>query len=629
MQVGAKSFVEEVLEIFGFGSEESAANGNTLTSNKFLSSNDSEATAVERNLVDRSPILRAGLNNAFAAAEASRFDYQRIQGVRGNRFVTAEFLSEVENTAQRIGTRPEYLLAVMSFETGGTFDPAKRNGIGATGLIQFLVPTAEGLGTSTAALARMSSVEQLRYVEKYFDQPNFRGRLGSLEGLYTAVLSGRARQNSDDVLFRQGTSAYRQNPLDWNNDGQITAGEAITPVAARMFGGVRAVQQRLLDAGFVPENQQRRFADGDWGADTSAALRRFQEANGLPATGLLDDRTGRRLFGLRAVPATNPTNPSTPGASDLQRGSEGAAVVRIQDNLIKLGFLTEAQKSTGAGVFGPQTEAALKAFQRRAHLEANGRFDAPTERGMGEIELGLGRTTSVKNQNLTKGIQDRLVELGYLTRAAVDTGYGAFGPQTESAIIQFQARSGLPQTGRAADVTFRILFSESARRSNSGVTGAAYSVAAGGRHYTVEPGILMTDSLRPQLQNLADRYHEQTGNNLHITSGYRPPARQASAMYDLIHSRGERYVRDLYTNKTAVDQILAAYRNSGGSRAEAIAAMTRTINNQIGHGTYISDHLRSEALDISTSANFRVLSRLVRELGGSVLNEGNHFHVEL
>jgi hypothetical protein len=100
-------------------------------------------------------------------------------------------------------------------------------------------------------------------------------------------------------------------------------------------------------------------------------------------------------------------------------------------------------------------------------------------------------------------------------------------------------------------------------------------------------------------------------------------------MYDLIARRGEGYVRDLYANKGAVDQILSSYRANRGNRTEAINAMTRTISNQVAHGTYISDHLRSQALDISTGANFGTLSRIVREMGGSILNEGDHFHVEL
>jgi len=60
--------------------------------------------------------------------------------------------------AGRLGAKPEHLLAVMSFETGGSFSPSETNFIGATGLIQFIPDTARGLGTSTAQLARMNSV---------------------------------------------------------------------------------------------------------------------------------------------------------------------------------------------------------------------------------------------------------------------------------------------------------------------------------------------------------------------------------------------------------------------------------------------------------------------------------------
>lgn len=631
MQVNSKNFIEEFFQILGLEADGNQLKTDDLPANTFLPANESETGAVERNLVDRNQIFRTGLNNTFAANNATRFDYNQIQGVRGNRFVTAEFLNRVEGMAQRIGAKPEHLLSLMSFETGGTFNPGIRNGIGATGLIQFLPSTARGLGTSTDALARMSSTEQLRYVEKYFDQPHLRGKLGTLEGLYTAVLSGSARQNSNDVLFTRGTKAYDQNPLDWNRDGKITAGEAVTPVAARMFGGVRAVQQKLVDGGFVPASQRQGFADGKWGGNTAAAVRRFQEANNLPTTGLLDDRTGRKLFGLQNAP-TNPTTPTNPTNNEtLQRGNRGPAVERLQDNLIKLGFMTQAQKATGAGIFGPKTEAALKEFQRSANLEANGKFGPATERAMREINLSLGRTTEVKNTNVTKGIQDRLVELGYMTRQQVNTGYGTFGPQTEAAVKRFQGRNDIQQTGRVGEMTYRTLFSDNPRRANGNgnTNNGGYSTATNGRHYTVNPGILMTDSLRPQLQTLADRYHAQTGRNLHITSGYRPPSRQASAMYDLIQAHGTGYVRNLYANKTAVDQILSAYRNNSGSRTDAVSAMTRAISNQVAGGVYISDHLRSRALDISTSANFSVLRDIVRGMGGRILNEGDHFHVEL
>ena len=280
----------------------------------------------------------------------------------------------------------------MSFETGGTFNPAFATGIGATGLIQFLPSTARGLGTTTDALARMSSVEQLRFVEKYFDQTNFRGRLGSLEGLYTAVLSGTARSNPNDVLFRRGTRAYEQNPLDWNRDGEITAGEAVTPVAARLYGGVRRVQQRLVDLDFVPANQKNGFADSRWGPNTAAAVARFQRANNLPATGLLDDRTGRALFNLqiprrhrilrRQIRLFRPT---------LKEGNRGSQVRQLQNLLVRFGFMTQAQMNTGPGIFGNRTDAALKRFQRSVHLNDDGIYGRNTRQAMRDIISGIGQ----------------------------------------------------------------------------------------------------------------------------------------------------------------------------------------------------------------------------------------------
>lgn len=646
MKVNSSSFVDEFFKILGLDQPNEAQRGNQNQSllNDFLSfDSNPQQNIAERNLVDRNGLVQ---NDLAARAANNSFDYNRIQGVNGNRHVSSGFINGVEAMAKRLGTRPEYLLGVMSFETGGTFNPGIRNGIGATGLIQFLPSTARGLGTTTDKLAKMSSVEQLKYVEKYFNQPHFKGKLGSLEGLYTAVLSGQARSNPNDVLFTRGTKAYAQNPLDWNNNGQITAGEAVTPVAARMYGGVRAVQQKLVNAGVVPENQKNGFADGRWGPNTAAAVKRFQEANNLPATGLLDDRTGRALFNLKAPTTptpTTPTNPTNPNSAvptaNLDKGDRGAQVRKLQNMLVKLGFMTQAQMNTGPGIFGDKTEAALKRFQRSANLADDGVFGKDSRKAMNDIVAHVGRTTDAKNTNLTKGVQDRLVELGYMSRSQVNTGYGTYGPQTEAAVKRFQARNDIGQTGVIGEQTFRALFSNSAKRANgTGNTndpggtnnnGNGYSVATNGRHYTVNNGILMTDALRPRLQQLADTYFERTGRNLHVTSGYRPPARQAAAMYDLIVNRGERHVQGLYANQTAVSQILNAYRNNRGSRSEVIAAMTRTIQNQVNNGTYISSHLRSRALDLSTSTNLSVLRQIVGQMGGSVLNEGDHYHVQL
>ena len=137
------------------------------------------------------------------------------------------------------------LYAVMSFETGGTFDPAQKNlaGSGATGLIQFMPSTARGLGTSTAELAKMSRTEQLKYVDKYFSNKGIEG--GNIDDLYMAILFPAAVGKPDNfVLFGKGAMAgytgraYDQNRgLDANNDGSITKAEAAA--SARKHKGRR------------------------------------------------------------------------------------------------------------------------------------------------------------------------------------------------------------------------------------------------------------------------------------------------------------------------------------------------------------------------------------------------------
>ena len=176
----------------------------------------------------------AGRGAGTGMTSPGGFDYTRIQGVRDNPRITPEFLRRTEQIATKLGCKPEDLMAVMSFETGGSFDPAQRNMAGgsARGLIQFMPATARGLGTTSEALTRMTPVQQLDYVERYFGN----GRYTTVEGLYSKVLAGRAVNDPEGVLFRQGTDAYRWNRgVDADRDGVITAGEAAAKVRARIL----------------------------------------------------------------------------------------------------------------------------------------------------------------------------------------------------------------------------------------------------------------------------------------------------------------------------------------------------------------------------------------------------------
>ena len=160
--------------------------------------------------------------------------------------VSPEFKTRVVELATELGCDPSHLMACMAFESGGTFSPSVRNaaGSGAVGLIQFMPSTAQALGTTTEALARMSAVRQLDVVERYF-LPRA-GRLKSLEDLYMAILWPAAiGKPLDFVLFARSDPAnprrYVQNAgLDYNRDGTVTKAEAAARVRQMREIGLRA-----------------------------------------------------------------------------------------------------------------------------------------------------------------------------------------------------------------------------------------------------------------------------------------------------------------------------------------------------------------------------------------------------
>jgi peptidoglycan hydrolase-like protein with peptidoglycan-binding domain len=308
-----------------------------------------------------------------------------LVNVPGIENVDDEFKEKVVEIAERIKINPNFLMAIMSFESGGTFSPSIKSiaGSGATGLIQFMPNTAKSLGTTTAKLAKMSAVEQLDFVEEYFKP--FKGKLKTIEDAYMAVLLPKGiGKGKDFVLFKKGTVSYTQNSgLDLNGDGKITVGEAAQKVAERLGT-----------------------------ADVANIV-------------------------------------------ELKRGDKGDAVENLQDELIDLGYMTTEQKKTGVGIFGPKTEGFLKAFQKDVLLKDNGIYDLPTQAAIRQINEGIKKGVT---GGIVQAVQEKLVASKLLTKAQMSTGVGIFGPQTQTALIQFQIKNSLEPNGILTDETFRLLF---------------------------------------------------------------------------------------------------------------------------------------------------------------------------
>ena len=169
--------------------------------------------------------------------------------------------------------------------------------------------------------------------------------------------------------------------------------------------------------------------DGEKNTDTIAAIRRFQIRNGLPVTGELDQETLRVLHAdsssstaattptpqpqnsessengtARVAPASPPRDlqadreqpPPTESAANIFRNTpyemappelQQRVIFGAQTLLRRRGFY----KGESDGVFGPNLEFSLRAFQSRLGIPPNGRLDMDTLAALGLLPGQRGR----------------------------------------------------------------------------------------------------------------------------------------------------------------------------------------------------------------------------------------------
>ena len=159
--------------------------------------------------------------------------------------------------------------------------------------------------------------------------------------------------------------------------------------------------------------------------------------------------------------------PGTP----LRRGTSGPSVVTIQTELNRISQNYPAiPKISGVdGIFGAQTEAAVRKFQEIFNLSPDGIVGPATWYALVRIYVAVTSLAELRSQGqrfyanswaLTDPIEegDRGVKVEHLQymlsvlaayipeipRVQID---GIFGPATRNAVIAAQRRFGLPQTG--------------------------------------------------------------------------------------------------------------------------------------------------------------------------------------
>ena len=144
--------------------------------------------------------------------------------------------------------------------------------------------------------------------------------------------------------------------------------------------------QRYLRQLYFSEDLPETPIDGVFDDATEASLRAFQRSRGLPETGVADQKTWELLFDayraaltLSALPVGVDLFPVYPQGAALSMGSQGFAVTTLQYLLQELTHTYDEPLSVPLdGVFGVQTQEAVRAFQIRNALPPNGIADLLT-----------------------------------------------------------------------------------------------------------------------------------------------------------------------------------------------------------------------------------------------------------
>ena len=257
-------------------------------------------------------------------------------------------------------------------------------------------------------------------------------------------------------------SAYKNADSD-KDDDSLRMGDS--------GSAVKDLQTKLKKLGYYDGT-----VDSTFGSGTYAAVKAFQKKYNLTADGVAGSET------LKKLDSAYKNADSDKDDDSLRKGATGSAVKNLQTKLKKLGFYNASID----GDYGDTTVAAVKAFQKKYNLTADGVAGSETLKKLDTAYKNADSNTSTDDDSLRKGatgtavktLQTNLKKLGFYT-AYVD---GSFGSTTESAVKAFQRKYGLTADGVAGSATLKKIESAVASASSGKITTERLDWFNGGKN---------------------------------------------------------------------------------------------------------------------------------------------------
>ena len=262
---------------------------------------------------------------------------------------------------------------------------------------------------------------------------------------------------------------------------------------------VKDLQTKLKKLGYYSGT-----VDSTFGSGTYAAVKAFQKKYNLTADGVAGSET------LKKLDSAYKNADSDKDDGSLRKGATGSAVKDLQTKLKKLGFYNASID----GDYGDTTVAAVKAFQKKYNLTADGVAGSETLKKLDTAYKNADSNTSTDDDSLRKGatgtavktLQTNLKKLGFYT-AYVD---GSFGSTTESAVKAVQKKYGLTADGVAGSATLKKIESAVASASSGKITTERLDWFNGGKNVILNGAVFQIKDVSTGLIFSARR---QSGGN--------------------------------------------------------------------------------------------------------------------